>query len=77
MIKNNISNKTRSILLSYINKEIIMNFKREFQIRINSKKLIDLYNKSNENFEVNIKKKFEMFNKVYDFSATKKKEKKI
>ena len=77
MIKNNISNKTRSILLSYINKEIIMNFKREFQIRINSKKLIDLYNKSNENFEVNIKKKFEMFNKVYDFSATKYKRKSL
>ena len=77
MLKKKNSNISRSKLLSYINQEILIYFKREFQMRINSKLLIDIYNKSNENFEVNIKKKFVMLNKVYDFSPTKYKRKSL
>ena len=70
--KKNIPNLIRSKLLSFINNEVIENFKKEQQIRINSKKIIDIYNNYNQNYEIYLQKKIIRSNlKVYDYSTTK------
>ena len=70
--KKNIPNLIRSKLISFINTEILEKFKKKQQIRLNSKKIIDIYNNYNKNCEIYLQNKIIRSNlKVYDYSNRK------
>ena len=70
--KKNTPNFIRSKLLSFINEEILEYFKKEQQIRLNSKPIIDIYNNYIQNCEIYLQNKIIRSNhKVYDYSSRK------